>query len=118
MESIPCTKEELHNEVETAVEHVFDEKFDSRLEAGLKLILGKITFRMGVSVVVVISTVAIAWANLNNRVDNNDDAINEGGRFTQEEADVYREEVDRRFQQLEKALDEMKQDVKYIRNNI
>ena len=109
-----CTPEETYNESVKAVEHVlFEEKengksrFENELENAFFKSVGK--WIVGGGLLVVISMVGIYY-----QVKQNTDAINEGGRYTQEEAD-------RDFQYIQRQIDAIAEDIdeiaEFVRNN-
>ena len=122
MAELVCTKQELENIVEKAVEKGFDERktsfiteetFQSRLEVALSLGFARMTYKnikFWIGVLGFVFAIGVGWSNIQNRIDrsdvkidNNTSAINEGGRYTQEEADVRANFVDQQLIEIKRT---------------
>jgi hypothetical protein len=91
---------------------------DNHIEDYINKMVTKLTFRFGLSLMIVTAMATIAWMTLSFKVDGHDQRLNEGDRYTQEEHDAYAQYVETRFEDIDGDLKEIKQDVKDIRNAV
>lgn len=83
-----------------------------------KQIVFSLTMRFAIPLIAVAVTGTGMWYSLRSDVNGNTKSLNEGGRFTQEEQNVYAKEVDRRFEELNKDIDDIKEDTEAIRKAV
>lgn len=91
---------------------------ENHIKGYIDSVVSQLTMRFGITLLALVVAGTAAWYSQQNRVANNRDAIEDGGRYTQEEHDTYAEEVDRRFEELNADIDEIKSDVKAIRKAV
>ena len=88
----------------------FDRKLDS--------VVSKLTMRFGIALGLFTFAAGGAWYTHSSQIEQNTEQIQEGGRFTQEEHDAYARYVESRFLNMDADLEEIKGDVKDIRNAV
>lgn len=104
-------------------------RLDKHLNASLNKLFWQIFWRLALPVIGAIAALTVGWFNLQSQVDKNSSELFVGGRYTQEEHDLYALEIDRRFTESEKArntlqtvltdrLDDINDDVKEIRKAV
>ncbi len=86
--------------IHRSADFVTTEDFENKLENALQTIIGKLTLRFGIGFVAMAVTATGAWYSAMGRIDNNANALQEGGRYTQEEADSRAKAVDAQLTQL------------------
>jgi len=108
-----CTPEETYNQAVKAVEHVlFEEehdgknRFEREIESAFFKSMGK--WIAGGGILVIVSLVGIYY-----QVQNNSEQINEGGRYSQEEADRDNENLQRQIDAIAEDIDTI---ADYVRN--
>jgi len=112
------TQEQTYDQTHNAVEDLLFKKDDSgvsRFEREVKSAffsgIGKWVMSGGVAVIVLL-------AGIYYQVQNNSNLIDEGGRYTQEEADRDNENVQRQIDGISDDLGEIKDDIQYIREAV
>ena len=120
-----CNKEEtkqairevLHEpngEGETMIAQEINEHFDLKANQ----IVTRLTVRFGISLVAVTIGATGMWFGLENKVANNTENITEGGRFTQEEHDVYVHNHNSVHSHLGEDIEDIKKDTEAIRKAV
>lgn len=108
-----CTKNEV---VEAVHEVLFEQTEDGETYIGREIkrtldkkadaIVGKLTMRFLLPFIVAVFSFGGAWYSLQHDVSSIQSKMAEGGRYTQEEHDVFAEEINRRFDEQQKLIDQ------------
>lgn len=123
-----CTKDEVRQVIH---EEVFDPTEDgrSRLDKHIDDKFNQLFWRMMRWIGIPVLGLVAAWVNIQTQVNNNTEELRTGGRYTQEEHDLYAQEIDRRFDENAEArgamqesintqLQDIKDDVRDIRKAV
>ena len=103
-------KEDGESRLSLEINRHFDRKLDK--------VVSKLTTRFGIALAVFVFAAGGAWYTHSSQIEQNAERLEEGGRFTQEEHDTYARYVEQRFFDLDNDLEEIKGDVKDIRNAV
>ena len=131
-----CTKEQVK---EAVLEVLYDYDEDGESIVGKEVnahitnkgnqIVAKLTFRFGIALLMTLLTALGIWYSLyyqvqqnTKSINDNQIAINEGGRFTQEEADQRQAEYQRQILEIKQtqveATAQVRSDIKELRSII
>lgn len=106
-----CDKVEV---VEAINEELFTPKNgedQGRLDKHVDAKLNKLFWRMMRWIGLPIMGLVAAWFNMQMQVNENSKELIVGGRYTQEEHDLYAIEQDRRFQEVSEKQDALRNDI-------
>ena len=116
-----CTKAEVGEQIQESVPKIIENvlaKKTAKFVWGYWVLMGT-----------VIVTATSAWFTLYNQVQNNTDKLSEGGRYTQQEHELYAQQVNIQLDTLSKEIEtlrsdykedisEMKKDIRFIREKL
>lgn len=108
-----CTKEEVKNVVDEA-----EQKLEAKFTMNLNSLFWKMMRWIGLPLLASIITATITWTTLENRVTSNEERLEEGGRYTQEEHDVYTHAHNTIHEHLNDDIAEVKEDTAIIRKAV
>ena len=103
-------KDDGESRLSVEINKHFDRKLDK--------VVSKLTTRFGIALAIFVFAAGGAWYTHSNQITQNSEKIQEGGRYTQEEHDAYARYVESRFLNMDSDLEEIKGDVKDIRNAV